>query len=125
MARTGEVEDEKPRVHSKSTRDAQDAFRAVVPDDARVSVRPMFGSVAAFANDHMFMCLFADELYFRLGEEDRATLKADGGKPLEPMPGRPMREYVGLAEWQSRTVPARDWAERALAYAISLGPKKR
>lgn len=111
--------------HAKSSRDAQDAFRVVVPDDARVNVRPMFGSVAAFANDHMFLCLFADELYFRLGEEDRAQLTQEGGKPLEPMPGRPMREYVGLAEWQSRTVPARDWAERALAYAISLGPKKK
>ncbi|MEA2676118.1 MAG: hypothetical protein QOJ81_259 [Chloroflexota bacterium] len=112
-------------VHAKSSRDAQDAFRAAVPDDARVTVRPMFGSVAAFANDHMFMCLFADELYFRLGEDDRAALKADGGMPLEPMPGRPMREYMGLTEWQSRTVPTRDWAERALAYSMSLGPKKK
>ena len=125
MARSGEVEDEKPRVHAKSGRDAQDAFRALVPDDARVNVRPMFGSVAAFANDHMFMCLFAEELYFRLGEEDRAQLSAEGGKPLEPMPGRPMREYMGLAEWQARTLPAREWSERALAYAISLGPKKK
>src|SRR5687768_18101872 len=62
--------------HAKSSRDAQDAFRAVVPDDARVTVRPMFGSVAAFANDQMFMCLFADELYYRLGEDDRTGLKA-------------------------------------------------
>lgn len=119
------MDDEKPRVHAKSTRDAQDAFRAVVPDDARVNVRPMFGSVAAFANDNMFMCLFADELYFRLGEHDRTTLSAAGGLALEPMPGRPMREYVCLTEWQSRMVPARDWAERALAYAISLGPKRK
>jgi TfoX/Sxy family transcriptional regulator of competence genes len=125
MAKRGEVEDEQPRVHARSNRDAQDAFKALVPDDARVTVRPMFGSVAAFANDHMFLCLFADELYFRLGEDDRAQLTKEGGKPLEPMPGRPMREYVGLTEWQSRTVLSRDWAERALAYAISLGPKKK
>lgn len=85
----------------------------------------MFGSVAAFANDHMFMCLFAEELYLRLNEADRAQLAADGGRPLEPMPGRPMREYMGLAEWQARTVPAREWSERALAYAINLGPKKK
>jgi hypothetical protein len=121
-----EQDHEGPAVtHAKSSRDAQDAFRAVVPDDARVSVRPMFGSLAAFANDQMFMCLFADELYYRLGEEDRTGLEAAGGRALEPMPGRPMREYVGLAEWRSRTVPSREWAERALAYAISLGPKKK
>ncbi|HUP82640.1 MAG TPA: TfoX/Sxy family protein [Candidatus Limnocylindria bacterium] len=112
-------------VHAKSSRDAQDAFRAIVPDDARVTTRPMFGSVAAFANDHMFMCLFADELYFRLAEEDRQELSDNGGKALEPMPGRPMREYVGLPEWQSRMQPAREWSERALAYAMSLGPKKK
>jgi TfoX/Sxy family transcriptional regulator of competence genes len=96
-----------------------------VPGDARVTVRPMFGSVAAFADGQMFMCLFADELFFRLGETERAELMAVGGGPLEPMPGRPMREYVALAEWQSRSTPAREWAERALAYAISLGPKKK
>jgi TfoX/Sxy family transcriptional regulator of competence genes len=111
--------------HAKSTAQTQSAFRALVPDDERVTVRPMFGSVAAFAGGQMFMCLFADELYFRLGEDDRSGLKADGGLALEPMPGRPMREYVGLTEWQSRMVLARDWAERALAYAISLGPKKK
>ena len=85
----------------------------------------MFGSVAAFAGGQMFMCLFADELYYRLGETDRTELIAAGGAPLEPMPGRPMREYVALAGWQARTQPAREWSERALAYAISLGPKKK
>ena len=96
-----------------------------MPDDERVTVRPMFGSVAAFAGGQMFMCLFADELYFRLGEADRQKLLAAGGSPLEPMPGRPMREYVALPDWQSPAAPVREWGDRALAYAISLGPKKR
>ena len=112
-------------MRAKSGAESQGAFRSVVPQDERVTVRPMFGSVAAFAGGQMFMCLFGDELYYRLGEAERATLLAAGGGPLEPMPGRPMREYVGLPDWRSRTVPARDWAERALAYAISLGPKKK
>lgn len=85
----------------------------------------MFGSVAAFAGGQMFMCLFADELYFRLGEAERTELLAAGGGPLEPMPGRPMREYVALPEWQSRPAPAREWAARSLSYALSLGPKKK
>ena len=111
--------------HAKSGAESQSAFRAVVPDDERVTVRPMFGSVAAFAGGQMFMCLFADELYFRLGEADRQKLLAAGGSPLEPMPGRPMREYVALPDWQSPAAPVREWGDRALAYAISLGPKKR
>jgi TfoX/Sxy family transcriptional regulator of competence genes len=85
----------------------------------------MFGSVAAFAGGQMFMCLFADELYFRLGEADRTELLSAGGGPLEPMPGRPMREYAGLPQWQARSAAAREWAGRSLSYALSLGPKKK
>ena len=110
---------------AKSNAAAQEAFRAVVPDDPAVTVRPMFGSVAAFAGGQMFMCLFGNELYYRLGEAERQELLTAGGGPLEPMPGRPMREYVGLPEWTTQSAPAREWASRALAYALSLGPKKR
>jgi TfoX/Sxy family transcriptional regulator of competence genes len=122
---TDQPENEGTRVHAKSSRQAQDGFRDLVPNDARVTVRPMFGSVAAFAGDQMFMCLFADALYFRLAEADRTELAAAGGEPLEPMPGRAMREYIGLPDWQSRTQVAREWSERALAYGMSLGPKKK
>jgi TfoX/Sxy family transcriptional regulator of competence genes len=113
-------------VHSaKSSAAAQAGFRTVVPDDARVTVRPMFGSVAAFAGGQMFMCLFGDELFFRLGEPERVELLAAGGGPLEPMPGRPMREYVALPDWQGHRATAHEWAGRSLSYALSLGPKKK
>jgi TfoX/Sxy family transcriptional regulator of competence genes len=110
---------------ARSNAAAQDAFRALVPDDASVTVRPMFGSVAAFVGGQMFMCLFADALYFRLGEADRTELLSAGGAPLEPMPGRPMREYVAHPDWQSQPDAARSWAVRSLDYALSLPPKKR
>lgn len=109
----------------KSDETARAAFRALVPDDERVTVRPMFGSVAAFAGGQMFMGLFADELFFRLGEADRQLLQAAGGGPFEPMPGRPMREYVTLLDWQARTEMVREWAGRSLDYALSLPPKKK
>ena len=47
----------------RATPEARDAFRALVPDDERVLVRPMFGSVAAFVGGNMFMGLVKDELY--------------------------------------------------------------
>jgi TfoX/Sxy family transcriptional regulator of competence genes len=111
--------------HAQSTPETQAAFRVVVPDDERVTVRPMFGSVAAFAGGQMFMCLFDNELYYRLGEADRTKLLAAGGGPLEPMPGRPMKEYVALPDWRAGTAPTHEWGDKALAYAISLGPKKK
>ncbi len=85
----------------------------------------MFGSVAAFIEGQMFMGLFADELFVRLAEDDRKTLMAAGGGPLEPMPGKPMREYVAIAAWHEKQDLVRTWSAKALAYALSLPPKKK
>ena len=112
-------------VSPKSGAETREAFRALVPDHELVTVRPMFGSVAAFAAGQMFMGLFADELFFRLDEAGRAAALAAGGGPLEPMPGRPMREYVTLPDWQARPDMVRDWAQRSLAYTLTLPPKKK
>jgi TfoX/Sxy family transcriptional regulator of competence genes len=113
-----------PQRSPKSTDAAQAAFRPLVPVDERVTVRPMFGSVAAFANGNMFMGLVKDELYVRLDEPERNELGAAGGRPLEVMPGRPMREYVTLPGWRQRPDDVRAWAQRALDYTLKLPPKQ-
>jgi len=41
------------------------------------------------------------------------------------MPGRPMREYVTLPDWQARPDEVREWAVRSLAYTLTLPPKKK
>jgi len=107
----------------KSSEEARALFRTLVPNDERVTVRPMFGSVAAFIEGQMFMCLFADELYVRLSPADRAT--AAGGGPLEPMPGRPLREYVAIPDWGSDEQAVRRWGAQALEFALTLPPKKK
>ena len=109
----------------KTTPELAAAFRALVPDDERVTVRPMFGSVAAFVGGNMFMGLVARELFVRVDEADRAELATEGGRPLEVMPGRPMREYVTLPEWQARPDDVREWAAKSLDYALTLPPKKK
>jgi len=85
----------------------------------------MFGSVAAFANTYMFMGLFADELFVRLGDEDDASLRAMGGTDLEPMPGKPMRGYVTIPDWQSREDDVRAWGRKSLSHTLALPPKKK
>lgn len=109
----------------KSSPAAREQFRGLVPDDERVSVRPMFGSVAAFVGGNMFMGLVKDELFVRLDEAQRAQLRDAGGRALEVMPGRPMKEYVTMPDWQSREPEARAWGARALVYALTLPPKKK
>ena len=113
-----------PRSPKSDTED-KTAFRRLVPDDERVTTRPMFGSVAAFANGHMFMGLFGVELFVRLPEEQRAAQLDAGWHNLEPMPGKPMREYVVVpGEWRTDSDEARAWADRALDYVLGLAPKK-
>lgn len=67
----------------KGNEESRAAFRTLVPDDERVTVRPMFGSIAAFIEGQMFMGLFADKLFVRLGEQDRAAVTEAGGGPVE------------------------------------------
>jgi TfoX/Sxy family transcriptional regulator of competence genes len=73
----------------------------------------------------MFAGLHQEDMILRLGEADRAQLlKRPGAKLFEPMPGRPMREYVVVppplldSETQLNT-----WLEKALTYTRSLPPK--
>src|SRR5262245_47132439 len=70
--------------------DAKEAWRALLPDDPRVSVRPMFGNLAAFVNGNMFTGLFGNDVFVRLPEDERDAVMKAGGRPFEPMPGRGM-----------------------------------
>ena len=89
-----------------------------------VERRQMFGYPAAFAGGNMFAGLFRTSFIVRLSEADRAEASALGATPFEPMPGRPMREYVCLPEvilGQPKELAA--WLERARAKAASLPAK--
>jgi TfoX/Sxy family transcriptional regulator of competence genes len=103
---------------------AKEYFRSLLPGDARVQVRPMFGNLAAFVNGQMFLGLYGNDVFVRLPEADRGSIMREGGGTLEPMPGRPMREYVTLPPtWRSEPGRAEEWVSRALEYAASLPPK--
>jgi len=102
-----------------------EAFEAAMPGAPAVK-RPMFGYPCGFVNGNMFMGLFADKMFVRLPEDSRAELMGIGGTPFEPMPGRPMRDYVVLPE-AIVTKPAelKAWAGKALRYGESLPAKKK
>jgi TfoX/Sxy family transcriptional regulator of competence genes len=114
----------KPPKMPKPTKETKDFFGSVVPDHPAVAIRPMFGQLSAFVNGNMFMGIFGEDVLMRLPEEDRAELTAAGGGPFEPMPGRPMREYVVLPPaWRDDPERIRRWAARALDHAEELPPK--
>lgn len=108
----------------KSPQSLIDAFAAVVPGPP-AQQRKMFGYPAAFVNNNMFMGLFAESMMVRLPEELRnPLLRLEGAKMFEPMPGRPMREYVVLpAPLIADRTQLAEWVAKSFDYARSLPAK--
>jgi TfoX/Sxy family transcriptional regulator of competence genes len=105
---------------------SKEFFRSILPDDPRMTIRPMFGNISAFVNGNMFAGLFGSDLFVRLSEENRKELlEKKGASCLEPMKGRPMKEYVVLPKaWRNQNETARLWIIRSLDWTSKLPPKK-
>ena len=109
----------------KADQEARAFFESVVPDHPAVTVRPMFGNVSAFVNGNMFMGVFGPDIFLRVPEADREAIMREGGGPFEPMPGRPMREYVILPlEWRDQPDRLRQWVARSHEHAEAMPPKQ-
>jgi TfoX/Sxy family transcriptional regulator of competence genes len=108
----------------KPSPEAIERFRRVAPEDPRVSLRPMFGNLAAFANGYLFAGLFGDAVFVRLDDAGQASIIEQGGTPFAPMPGRPMRGYVVLPDaWGRDDAMLRPSVEQSLAHTLALPPK--
>ena len=102
------------------------AFERAAPKDPRVVRKPMFGYPALFLNGHMFAGTFQDMVVVRLPEADREKAIAAGVTRFEPMPGRPMKEYIVIpAVDVSRPAALASWLERARIHAGSLPAKTK
>lgn len=112
---------------TKSPEELVKGFENAMKDFPVATQRKMFGYPCAFVNGNMFAGLFQDEMFLRLNDEDRAAIRKEYGTPLfEPMPGRPMRQYV-LVPHYVRNSPRllRAWMTRGMEYARALPPKKQ
>ena len=108
----------KPSEHAKA------AFTALVPGEPTVTLRPMFGNLAAFVNGNMFAGLFGEDLFVRLPDSEASAIVKQGGHAFEPMAGRAMRGYVVVpATWQKKPDAVRDWVKRSLTLARELPAK--
>lgn len=103
-------------------------FRSVMPTNAEVIVKPMFGNLGAFVNGNMFAGLFGSTIGVRLSEADRAELEAsERTVPFGPEE-RPMGGYVGLpqiwnAEDDGDEAREKAWVTKAYNYVAGLPPK--
>lgn len=110
----------------KPSAEAKAAFQSLVPAHPSVTMRPMFGNLAAFVNGNMFTGLFGEDLFVRVSEADRARLLEQGGADFAPMAGRAMKGYVVLPPgWSERAEGTRSWIDRSLESAQGLPAKEK
>ena len=99
-------------------------FESLVPlDDPRVKKRQMFGNPCCFVSGNMFMGLFNNALFLRLGVDDREKFLGKGASIFEPMAGRKMTEYVSVPRNLEHEL--KEWVPRSLSFASSLPTKDK
>ncbi|HEY3522151.1 MAG TPA: TfoX/Sxy family protein [Candidatus Limnocylindrales bacterium] len=110
----------------KSPPELQARFASATEGIPGLERRKMFGYPSGFVNGNLVTGLFGDGWHVRLPEAEQAEVLAAGGRPFEPMAGRPMRGYVMLpAEILADESALRGWLDRAVALGRSLPPKPK
>ena len=108
----------------KSSPELVDRFHEAVAGIDGVEVRKMFGYPAAFIAGNLTAGLHQENVMMRLPDAERERRIAEGWSLFEPMPGRPMREYVAMPPEVAADVDAmRRWIKRAAAHVRTLPPK--
>jgi len=101
-------------------------FDKAAPKDPRIVRKPTFGYPALFLNGNMFAGTFQDKIVARLSAADREKAMLNGVKQFEPMPGRPMKEYVVVpATDVAKPAALASWIERAHRFAETLPEKSK
>jgi TfoX/Sxy family transcriptional regulator of competence genes len=110
----------------KPSEKAKEKFSAIVPAEPAITLRPMFGNLAAFVNGNMFTGLFGDGLFVRLPDDEAEAVIKKGGKPFEPVAGHRMGGYVMVwADWQSKPDSVKPLIGRALTLTRAMPAKAK
>ena len=111
---------------TKSSPELLTLFAALAPKNPSVEQKKMFGYPCCSLNGNLFAGSHQQHILFRLDEPSRTELLRNPNASIfEPIPGRPMKDYVALSDPLSadrRTL--KKWMARALDYASRL-PKKQ
>ena len=98
------------------------AFDAASPSRGDIERKTMFSYPALFVKGNMFAFTFGPKIAVRANEATRAK---PGMKRFEPMPGRPMGEYVEVPAKDMKGAALKKWFADGLAYADTLPAKAK
>ena len=114
----------------KSPQALIDLFERVTPHAPEVEHKKMFGYPVCFVNGNMWTGLYANTMMMRCGEEMRErAISGHDATIFEPMPGRPMKEYVMVPDsvMKDETLLS-SWLAESLEFVSKLpvkGPKPK
>jgi TfoX/Sxy family transcriptional regulator of competence genes len=110
----------------RSSKESEALLRSLLPAGKEITVRPMFGNLAAFVGGNMSVGLYGDDLFVRLSDSDRAELlENEGAAIFEPMKGRQMKEYVVVPRsWKRDPAKIKPWIAKSLEWSSKLPAKK-
>jgi TfoX/Sxy family transcriptional regulator of competence genes len=110
----------------KPSEQAKAAFTKLVPGDPAITLKPMFGNLAAFVNGNMFAGLFGEDLFVRLPDAEAQPIMKSGGRPFEPVAGHAMSGYVMVpSTWQKKPDAVRAHITRALTLTRAMPAKAK
>lgn len=110
----------------KPTAELTEFYQTLI-DSYPIEPKQMFGMPCGFINGNMQSGLFAQYMFLRLSDEDRAEfIKETGSGLFDPGNGRPMKEYVEVPEEVRTDDPVLSgWMQRSVAYVLALPAKEK
>ena len=112
----------------KVPKESHAILMAALPKDPRIRLINMFGATAALVNGNIFGGTFARSAIVRLdGDEFKEALALDGAEPFDPMGNKRVMNNTVLLPETVMDEPAelKRWLALALAYTLTLPPKKK
>jgi TfoX/Sxy family transcriptional regulator of competence genes len=98
--------------------------RSVMPTDAEVTERKMFGGLAFLLEGHMFAGIVGSELMVRIGDEAaQRALELDHVREMD-FTGRPMKNMIFVQPAGLHGPALERWITAAADYARTLAPKQ-
>jgi TfoX/Sxy family transcriptional regulator of competence genes len=102
-----------------------DLFDSALPEDQRLEKRSLFGFPAAFVHGNMICGIHGNSCIVRLDPVQREGWLKNKAILFEPMPGRPMKEYIVVpADVLSQSLRLKSLLQLALDYGLTLPPKQ-
>jgi TfoX/Sxy family transcriptional regulator of competence genes len=104
--------------------DLADRVRDVVPADAEVTERKMFGGLAFLLEGHMFAGVVGSELMVRIGSEAaQQALELEHVREMD-FTGRPAKNMIFVQPAGLDGPALERWVTAAADYARALAPKQ-